>query len=243
MNVDMSSIPNIIDRESRQNLSALIRRYLNSEITAFQFDEELFSFPDSKDHTIHDVISSLWYFYDDCIDHHVHLDKPSWDFHQRLLLLLDSDSIIVKSSYRKWQWTQLIAVVALLASLSLILYYGWGKHLLVLWMPFGIVAWAIHKLNQLDEPIKIDLFNTYPFPNVSVLRRAYEQCQFSKQHHPKQIETNRPVRSESYIWFHKIFGSIIIAMISPLILLLQCFPGRVTLTTVKHIDNKLSLQH
>ena len=81
------------DRECRNRLIDCINRYLTDSITSFQFDDELDAISASThDSTVRLIASDLWNFYDDCKDHSVVLDKKSWDYIQRLLLVLESEN-------------------------------------------------------------------------------------------------------------------------------------------------------
>ncbi|TWU30305.1 hypothetical protein [Bythopirellula polymerisocia] len=65
----------MIVREARNGLAALIRRYLNEQLTAFEFDDALDEFHESSDDAVRFVADSVWYHYDDCDDHLVVLNK------------------------------------------------------------------------------------------------------------------------------------------------------------------------
>ncbi len=99
------------DNLSRHELAGLIRRFLASEIKAFQFDEELDRFHESSDPIIRHVVHSVWHYYDDCVDHLVCLDKPQWDYLQRLLLMLDANCCIETECKRQWSPKQLVVLL------------------------------------------------------------------------------------------------------------------------------------
>ncbi|MCA9147530.1 MAG: hypothetical protein KDB05_32375, partial [Planctomycetales bacterium] len=61
----------MIDRDARNDLAALIRRYLAEEIKAFDLDEQLERFRDSHDSGVRFVATTMWFHYDDCDDHFV----------------------------------------------------------------------------------------------------------------------------------------------------------------------------
>jgi len=104
----------IADRKSRSALIAAINRYLDGETTAFKFDDEIFSIQSEDDPTITYVVHQLWLFYDDLKDHKVKLSKEAWDYFQRLVLVLKSDTQIEVQTRRLWDYSQLVALVALL---------------------------------------------------------------------------------------------------------------------------------
>ena len=131
----------IVDRPNRDALVAAINRYLDGETTAFKFDDEIFSIK-SDDPTISHVVCQLWFFYDDCKDHKVQLSKEAWDYFQRLILVLQSDAHIEFSKRRRWDFTQLIALAALMLFVYEAVGSAWGTVLAVA-IPFGIVSIAI----------------------------------------------------------------------------------------------------
>jgi hypothetical protein len=106
-------IKRTVDRKNRDALLAAINRYLDGETTAFTFDDEIFGIA-SDDRTISHVVSQLWLFYDDCKDHKARLSKEAWDYFQRLILVLQSDAHVEVSKRRRWDYTQMIALVTLL---------------------------------------------------------------------------------------------------------------------------------
>jgi hypothetical protein len=94
----------MFSRYDRDRLAEVINRYLNEEVTAFKFDEQLSEIAAAtKDETVQQVASLFWYHYDDVDDHKVVASKEEWDYFQRLLLILKSDSdIIAETGNRKW---------------------------------------------------------------------------------------------------------------------------------------------
>jgi hypothetical protein len=87
-----------VDRQQRDLLLSAIDRFLNEELTAFSFDDEIFDLKDrADDETVRQIIDELWCFYDDCDDHKVVLDQISWNYIQRLRLLLTSDAELTHS--------------------------------------------------------------------------------------------------------------------------------------------------
>ncbi|MHB0961093.1 MAG: hypothetical protein ACYC0X_21805 [Pirellulaceae bacterium] len=63
---------------------------MDEALTAFAFDDEITEIGTATaDGTVHFVVDSLWYHYDDCRDHLAGLSKQEWDYFQRLVLLLD----------------------------------------------------------------------------------------------------------------------------------------------------------
>ena len=77
----------MIDRLSRNKIIDAIKKYMGEEISAFEFDDLLWEI-NTEDKTAQEIISLLWYYYDDCKDHKVVANKETWDLFNRLLLLL-----------------------------------------------------------------------------------------------------------------------------------------------------------
>jgi len=103
----------MVDRSARREMEAAIRAFLNDEIGAFQFDEEIDRIHgETQDATVGRIRVALWGLYDDVKDHKVILDKPSWDTVQRLLLVLASEGEIIEPREvrrRKWIMALVIA--------------------------------------------------------------------------------------------------------------------------------------
>lgn len=110
---------------------------------AFEFDEQLDEFRNAGDPVIDYVVNSVWFHYDDCDDHLVCFNKQQWDFFQRLLLVLASDCQVESDVVAELFWRQPVAAAALLASAGFAWQLGWGYHLLILAVPFGLVSIAI----------------------------------------------------------------------------------------------------
>jgi hypothetical protein len=223
----------IVDRPNRDALIAAINRYIDGKTTAFNFDEEIFSIK-SNDPTISHIVCQLWYFYDDCKDHKVQLSKEAWDYIQRMILLLQSDAKIEFSKRRRWDFTQLIAMAALLLFVYEAYWLGWGKQLLALAIPFGLVSiaiswWRGRKSAGAIEKSEIALM---PFASISELLPLRRRVtSFRKRKYPpgmKQFNIRSPLMNfaitlQSYaLW----------AMISPLLLIFQALPIKETDTRV-----------
>src|SRR5438067_2522649 len=99
----------MLDRPARDKLIGAISEYLNETITAFTFDERITEIAGTKDKTVRYVIDLLWFHYDDCKDHKVVLTEQEWNYFQRLILLLQSDSDVRESCVWHWSIRQLIA--------------------------------------------------------------------------------------------------------------------------------------
>jgi hypothetical protein len=163
-------LTDIVDRKQRVELTAVVRRFLHEDITAFEFDEQLGDFRNSPDSAIRFVAQAVWYHYDDCDDHLVTLSKPEWDYFQRLLLLLESDAGVQTTTFRRWSMSQVVAFIALLSFAWVGFHLGWGSQLLVAAIPFGTVSIGIslfHRITVASGPYDPIIF---PFATFSALR-------------------------------------------------------------------------
>ncbi len=223
----------IVDRPSRDLLIAAINRYLDGETTAFKFDDEIFSIK-SDDPTVRHAVFQLWHFYDDCKDHKVQLSKEAWDYFQRLILVLQSDAHVEFSKRRRWDFTQLIALAALLLFVYEAHWFGLGRQLFAVAIPFGIVSigiswWrgrtAARKLNK-------NRITLMPFSSVSELlplRRRVEN--FRKRRYPPGMKPFK-IRSPLMDFAVTLQGYAVWAIFSPLVLLFQVLPTTETDTRI-----------
>lgn len=217
---------NVIDRIARDELIDLINSYLSEQITAFSLDERLEPFRDSEDSAVRFVSRAMWYHYDDCDDHLVVVSKPEWNFLQRLLLLLASNSTVIEQRHRQWSWTQPIAAILLFGCLYVTYLAGLGWHLLVFFVPFGLASIVLSRFRfPRIERHPYDMIVS-PFATVQDLHIAYNGAiGFSKRQCPEQI-ASRLIRSPSVSRFYFVQSLVIWAIYAPLPLLVQCFPIR-----------------
>ena len=230
-----SDADEVVDRAQRDGLADTIRRFLSEQSTAFEFDEALDEYGESADPTVQFVTNAVWYHYDDCDDHIVTLSKPEWDYFQRLLLLLESDRQIAITSMRRWSWTQLVAFICLLAFAWCIWHFGWGQHLLVFSMPFGVVSILISFVrNKTRSTGPYDHILT-PFPTFTDLSATYGSAvAFRKNRYPRSL-TNRRIRSRVAEFGVRLQMYAAWLMLSPIPLLVQTFPMTDTQTSVKAV--------
>lgn len=224
----------MIDRNARNALAALIRRYLDEQIKAFDLDEALDAFRDSDDSGVRYVARTMWYHYDDCDDHWVVANKQQWDYFQRLLLLLESNSTVLQEHRRQWSVTQLIAALLLAACVGIAVRFGVGSHLLIFFVPFGLASIAISRFRRpIFERGAYDDIVT-PFSSISDLRTAYDSARhFRKRQFPRRIET-RLIRSPVTSAFWTCHMYLMWAILAPAPLLVQCAPVTFDYPVVKH---------
>jgi hypothetical protein len=223
----------MIDRNARNNLATLIRRYLYEQIKAFDLDEALDPFRDSDDSGVRFVANTMWYHCDDCDDHLIVASKQQWDYFQRLLLLLESNSMVIQERQRQWSVTQLFAALLLTACIGLAFCFGVGYHLLVFFIPFGLASIGLSHLRRPNiEPGPCDEIVT-PFSSIRDLRIAYDAARHFKKHQfPRHIEA-RLIRSPFMSAFWTFHMYVMWAIFAPAPLLVQCAPVTFDSTVVK----------
>lgn len=217
----------MVERVARDKVADALEEYLDERITAFQFDELLGNIVEkTKDETLHSLRLQLWFHYDDLIDHKVVATKAEWDFFQRLLLLLRSDGCLEFTNARKWTVRNAIATGALACFLCVAVATGWGWHLAINAIPFGIVSVFLDKWRCEEGKADEDLVTfLYPFSSLTDILRARRHAPFfAKRRYPEVLRTRR-IRSA--IWETDISKPIIVLLclvLSPLALLVQTLP-------------------
>lgn len=223
-----------VDRENRDRLVNEIDRYLHEEISAFEFNDAIFEIKDrTADQTVRNAVDFLWLFYDDCKDHHVVADRTSWNCLQRIRFLLKTDANLMCSDKRIWSATQLIALFALALFGWVAWQMGWGEHLMIVAIPFGLVsiglsAWRnrlLRAAHYFDPAI-------YPFASVSqLLWIAHDMRDFRKERFPDHL-ASRCIRSklgDFGLWL-QLYSHWL--LFSPMVLLRQLFPVEVPIRQV-----------
>ncbi len=219
----------MIDRDCRNKLISAIKSYINEEITAFRFDEIIMDEIETEDSTVNAIIALLWYFYDDCRDHKVYLIKRDWDFYHRMILILESNDILSRTHNKIWSIRQLIAAICLAGFLCIAFKTGFGEHLFVIAIPFGIVSiglsrWkfaSIHGRN-LEE---LTLFPFASFSELLQFRRRLRR--FGKPALPQRFKSKFDNESKRGKMFFNIQSNVVWLMVSPLVLLCQIFPDTI----------------
>lgn len=220
----------MVDRTSRNQLSDVIRSYMDDQITAFDFDDNLEAIrAATNDKTVRTVVRELWLYYDDCKDHYVVASKKEWDDFNRLLLLLASDAEITGTKVRRiWHSSQLVAAVSLAIFVCLAVPQGWGPGLVGLACPFGVVSMVLSWFNRrrMRRAAATAGAALSPFPNFKILRSVRHQVRdFVKIKYPNEIAHRLiPGRIEAAVpW---VIWIPVWLMLSPAILLVQTLPER-----------------
>lgn len=215
----------MIDRTARNQAISAFEAYLDDQISSFEFDDRLQEI-ESEDRTVKQVISAAWFHYDDCKDHKVHFSKPQWDYFQRLLLILGSDVELSSAHSRRWSWDHLIAWLALAVFVGIAIVVGWGWHLILCAVPFGIVSILISIYRRRREP-EIEAYHVAcaPFESLSQIRWLRRQLPgFRKRKYRIEVGGRR-IRSEGVESFNQAFFYCYWLVCSPLVLLIQGFPS------------------
>jgi hypothetical protein len=228
----------MVDRASRDKMMAVIRSYMDDQITAFQFDETLGAIGGAtEDQTVRAVVRDLWFYYDDCTDHNIVASKKVWDYFNRLLLLLASEAEIkVVRIWRNWLAGQLVAAISLACFCFLMVRTEtrWGPDSFILAMPFGVVSMVIGWFNlqrrkKAASTLKAALD---PFPTLSSLLAVRRETRdFEKMKYPRVIADRRirgPVM-ERLPWI--LWGTLWL-MFSPIVLFVQMLPKKESETAV-----------
>jgi len=222
----------MIDRPARRQIRSAVDDFLDGKITAFVLDERLLAL-ETKDSTAREVISLLWYTYDDLKDHGPeHWDKPCWDLVQRLLLLLDSEAELeVIKGRRTWRWSQAAALGGL--ALMAALYWGVYHHWLFPVLIGGAVSMAIawwrdrQERSQGDD----DPTNAVPFASPAEIQRILRRMPgWRKRRHPGGRAPR--LRPRCFEWVYGLQGRFLWCLVSPLALVGQALPGRASATMV-----------
>ncbi len=214
----------MVDREARDKLADLIESYLDERITSFEFaDAQVEITSKTKDRTVSHVAWALWHFYDDLEDHTVDVPKEVWDYIQRLLLLLRSDAEIRKQR-RIWSWRQAIAAVTLIGFLAVAIPMGFGKHLFVVAIPFGLISVAISDEFRKPKDEDEETITLAPFASITevlCVRRTVPG--FRKRRYPPEFKSKR--KRSRFVVPAMWVVTIPWLMLSPVVLALQLLPG------------------
>jgi len=215
-----------VDRQHRDLLMAAVDRYLNDELTAFAFDDAIFEIRDqTDDETVKRVVDELSCFYDDCDDHKVVLDRISWDYVQRLRLLLKSDAVLELSKRHIWSLAQAVAALAIAGFLWAASKMGVGQQLLVVAIPFGVVSIALSKwrTHSFRAGCKWNV-SLSPFNSVAQLLQTRRRVRdFRKQRYPLHLASRR-IRGVGGEMVNALHIYPFWFMFSPIVLLTQLLP-------------------
>jgi hypothetical protein len=219
----------MIDRKARDQMEALISAYLAGTLRSDKLDEAKLEIETAtQDETVQQVGSTLWYFYDDIDDHTIVADKEEWDCLNRLRLLLQSDGEIETiDKGRRWHSTQAVAAAALLGFGAMLWLDGWGEHLLIYDIPFGIVSMILAWFNGRREWAEAKTqARLAPFPSVqSLLGIRRQVAGFTRNRYPRALAGKR-IRSRMTAWIMFLPTRLVWLMFAPVVLFFQTLPER-----------------
>ena len=138
---------------------------------------------------------------------------------------------------RRWRTSQLIALLALVAFSVLVWRFGFGRHLLVIAIPFGVISMLIAYWPRSKTPIDNTMLSLVPFSSFTEMRDTYRSVRhFRKSRYPADL-SNRKIRSEAMNKIMMIPTGIAWLAFSPLVLLFQTLPQRDSQTRVVPVAN------
>ena len=205
----------MVDVDARKRLAALIRAYLNEEMTAFEFDEALGEFRwEQDDETVDEIAKALWFCYDDLRDHLVVATKEEWDSIQRMLLVLESGCELESRKVRMEPFGRSIAALSLLLYGMVfgctLLGMGWHPNLILVSVPFGAISIFIFYMRCREESRNASEMATAPFASISQMLRARRHVPgFRKQPYPRAL-AKRKIRPRfvAFLLFVTSYGLI-----------------------------------
>jgi len=152
--------------------------------------------------------------------------KQTWDYFNRVLLLLSSDAELEEERIEfKWHSGQVAPGICLLLAIGVSARVGWNVNLVSVFVPFGLLSMAISWVNR-RRTRKKPAPETYPFPSfnaLSLLRRRTRL--FSKTPYPELLAHRRirhPLIS-AIVWLPTIAGWL---LLSPIVLFFQTLPEK-----------------
>ena len=184
-----ASAPHGVERAHRDRLAAILRRFLDQSISAFEWDALLDEYGRSRDRVVRFVSVAVWPFYDDRVDHLVALSEWEWDDVQRLLLPLQSDGAVQSTVSDHDSMTPVIEWCGLVGYGGIIAQAGWGDRLPGFVSPFGFLSiglawfrrWITTKWFSPCRTIR------FPFGSFSALASTYRAVSFKKTRYPRQL--------------------------------------------------------
>lgn len=223
------SVCQTVSTADRDAVVLLIEQYMNDEIGAFRFDEQLQSIR-SNDPVVNRAIRELWYMYDDLKDHKIVASKQEWDFLQRVLLLLKSDveawpAVPIR---RVFTPRQLVAILCLAAFAYSVIRLGFAAAYGTVGLGIGLISILLSRRYYHDHAAVLPTMSAaiYPFASFAELRRAYRRWARSrKRAYPAHLK-QRQIRSgteASIIRLHSYYAQLVLG---PVALLFQAMPEK-----------------
>ncbi|HBE68575.1 MAG TPA: hypothetical protein DDW52_10550 [Planctomycetaceae bacterium] len=221
---------------TRGALAELLRDFLDGSAREEEFAKRWRAFNDSED----EVVQFVHEFVEELAEEELEissgvLTRDQWNVCQRLLLVLESQTVVRKEKICVMRWTQFGAAAGLVGFVSAALAIdisGQGE-LLALACVFGIVSIVLAKINERFVPDWNPLTPIiYPFASLKDLSSCYRTSDFRKEKFPDRLRGLRSEATDSPIMI--LIGYITWAMFGPLALVFQCFPYIETRLTICH---------
>lgn len=214
----------MLDRPARNHMLETIDAYLHGRIKAFEFDRLLHEgLPKTSDRTVHTAVVDLWLFYDDIKDHTVVLRKESWDYIQRVRLLLASDAECQKTG-EPWQWRQLVALCGFIVIIADAFWSPDIAHWMIYNTPISalVLIWMYAPMFFARPSPQPTL--TLPFESLAQLRQIRRLVPgFKKERYPSELKESR-IRNPMWAAVMLTVSALAMLLIAPMPLLIAAFP-------------------
>ena len=242
----------IVDRPARDRLAADLRRFLAGECDLFNMSSADPS--RSADSAVREVRWQMLGLLDENVCVSADLNRDAWNSVQRILLVLDSDARLIKTRTRHRSWTQAAAAVGLVltaGSIGTALFLfgpSWG--LFAAFAPGALFAWAVHRLNLnirqrinargRRRTLPMPYGPIWPFATFAELETTLRSVlDFRKRRFVPRSDGPEPDDGRAdRLWNGCLLtiSSPWLLVVTPLILLWQCFPATETRTSVRLAD-------
>lgn len=218
----------MVIREDRDKLISMVNEYLHDNITAFEFDDKLWTLNNSQDATVVHLRLELWYYYDDCKDHKIVASKELWDYFQRILLLLHTDAEIKITKRRHWHYTQWFAMILFAVAVCIYIFsVNWVLAVIihaVLWL-FSYLIFKSQSSDEIRRREGIPWNFCYPYKNIQQLLTFRRKTpSFKKEPFPQKLN-RRTIRPRILELKCEILTFIAWVCFCPLVLLYQAIPS------------------
>lgn len=215
----------MIDRKARNQLIEAIEWFMDEKTTSWAFDDLIMEIAaDSEDKTIDMVAMDLWFLYDDCKNHTIVATKAVWDYLQRVIVLLRSDAEVSVERGHVWHWQQSVAAAALVAFVAIALPLGWGSHLFIVAIPFGVVSMLLGLTYRETNAQREAAYRHAPFDSMNqFLEIGLSLNDFQKRKYPQALK-RKQIRSPILTALYYLYWYVLWLCFSPVALLVQSLP-------------------